>query len=89
MKTTWAFREVETELLLLAWVSISWGLDFIVSGLRPNYNKLFVVSPKCPDQLWGPYMYIYIYIERVCIYIYIYIYIYICTYIKTHNLATV
>jgi hypothetical protein len=59
MKTVWAFREVGTELLLLAWFSISWGLDVIGSGLIPNESKTFVLSPKRPDQLWGPYIYIY------------------------------
>jgi len=51
MKTVWAFREVGTELLLLAWFSISWGLDVIVSGLIPDESKTFVISPKRPDQL--------------------------------------
>lgn len=59
MKTIWEFREVGTELLLFAGVSISWSLDVIVSGLIPDENKIFFMSPKCPDQLWGPYMYIY------------------------------
>jgi len=55
MKTVWAFREEGTELLLLAWVSISWGLDVIVSDLIPDESRTFVMSPKYPDQLWGPY----------------------------------
>jgi len=55
MKRVWAFREVGTEPLLLAWVSISWGLDVIVSGLIPDERKTFLISPKCPDQcLEGP-----------------------------------
>ena len=64
MKTVWAFREVGTELLLVAWVSISWGLEVIVSGLIPNESKAFDISSV--SRLVVGFLY-------VCVYIYIYI----------------
>jgi hypothetical protein len=47
MKKFWTFRKVGTELLLVAGVSISWGLDVIVSGLIPDDSKTFFIFPEC------------------------------------------